>query len=432
VSTALPAIGDLIAGRYKVLDRIGIGGMGAVFRTEQVGLGRDVAVKIILPEKASSERARKRFLREARVTASVKHAGVVQILEYGDEGGLLYIAMELLTGPTLRDLVDFDKPPLKQPRAISIALEIAEILDATARLPLVHRDLKPENILFDTNVSGVERIVLVDFGLAFATEGDATTGRLTQEGVLSGTPDYMSPEQCRADVVGPPCDVYALGCILYEMLTSQGPFRGEPAVLLSRHLFAPAKSIRAAYPDIEVHGSLDDLLMEMLDKNPATRPTASSVVDRLRRLDARAPERMSGRSESAESHGRTSRMVSSPSVHPAPVSPLMTLGRLLWVGPLDDAQHLALSVAGVQVQIVEEGSPDLQNSLDAVFLMSPTVDLVAALCANHPVIVAVSSSDIGELSQMLRAGASEAVPSGSDVIDIVRKVTRVLRRRRRK
>lgn len=432
MSAKLPAIGDLIAGRYKVLERIGVGGMGAVFRTEQVGLGREVAVKIILPEKASSERARKRFLREARVTASVKHAGVVQILEYGDEGGLLFIAMELLSGPTLRDLVDFDKPPLGQSKAIAFALEVAEILDATARLPLVHRDLKPENILFDTNVSGEERIVLVDFGLAFATEGDATTGRLTQEGVLSGTPDYMSPEQCRADAVGPPCDVYALGCILYEMLTSQPPFRGEPAVLLSRHLFAPPKSIRAAHPDIEVHGSLDELLMEMLDKDPDTRPTAATVVDRLQRLDARAPERMSGRAEGTDRHGRAARMVSSPSVHPPPSSPLTRLGRLLWVGPLEEADHLSLSVAGVQVRVVEEGSPDLLNSVDPVFLSAPTTDLVESLSETRAVIVAVSSADIGELSQMLRAGASEAVPSGSDSSDLVRKVTRVLRRRRRK
>ena len=429
--TALPAIGDLIAGRYKVLERVGLGGMGAVFRAEQVGLGREVAVKIILPEKASSERSRKRFLREARVTAAVKHAGVVQILEYGDEDGLLYIAMELLSGPTLRDLVDFDRPPLDQARAIQLALEVAEILDATAHVPLVHRDLKPENILFDKNVSGEERVVLVDFGLAFATEGDATTGRLTREGVLSGTPDYMSPEQCRADVVGPPCDVYALGCVLYEMITSQPPFRGEPAVLLSRHLFAPPKSIRTAFPEIEVHGSLDELIMEMLDKNPATRPSAASVVDRLRRLDAQAPERMSGRGEGMDRHGRAARMVSSPSVHPAPWSPSTTLGRLLWVGPLEETHHLALSVAGVQVRVVEEGSPELLNSVDPVFLNAPTVELVTTLSATRGVIVAVSS-DIAELSTMLRAGASEAVPSGSEPADIVRKVTRLLRRPRRK
>lgn len=428
--TGLPAIGDLIAGRYKVIERIGLGGMGAVFRTEQVGLGREVAVKVILPEKSSSERARKRFLREARVTASVKHSGVVQILEYGDEDGLLYIAMELLNGPTLRDLVDFDKPPLEQSRAISIALEIAAILDATARIPLVHRDLKPENILFDTNLSGDERIVLVDFGLAFATDGDATTGRLTQEGVLSGTPDYMSPEQCRADEVGPACDVYALGCILHEMLTGRAPFRGEPAVLLSRHLFAPARSIRAAYPDIQVHGSLDDLLLDMLDKNPLTRPTAAAVVDRLGRLDARSPERMSGRAGDSERQGRAARMLSAASVvPPRPTSPLTHLGLVLCVGALGEAHQLALSVAGVQV-IVAASVPAELSRFDAVFLTAPTVDLVGSLSPTLPVIVALTSTDIDELSQMLRAGASEAIPQSAAPTDFVRKVTRVLRRRR--
>ena len=339
--------------------------------------------------------------------------------------------MELLNGPTLRDLVDLDKPPLEQSRAISIALEIAETLDATARIPLVHRDLKPENILFDTNLSGNERIVLVDFGLAFATDGDATTGRLTKEGVLSGTPDYMSPEQCRADEVGPPCDVYALGCILHEMLTSQAPFRGEPAVMLSRHLFAPPRSIRDAYPNIEVHGSLDDLLLEMLDKNPATRPTAAAVVDRLRRLDARAPERMSGRAGDSERQGRAARMLSVPSVVPAPVSPLTNLGLILCVGALEEAHHLALSVAGVHVKVVDVLPAELPASFDALLLTEPTVDLVTSLSPKLPVIVRLTSTDIDELSQMLRAGASEAIPQKSSPTDLVRKVSRVLRRRRR-
>lgn len=426
----LPSLGDVIAGRYRLIAPIGEGGMGAVYRAEQLGLGREVAVKVILPQRAGSERARRRFIREAKLTAAVKHAGVVQIYDYGDAEGVLYIAMEILSGPALRDLIDYDLPPLPQRRAIEIAIRIAEVLDATSSVPLVHRDLKPENILFDTDVQGTVRLVLVDFGLAFATEADDDTGRMTKEGVLSGTPDYMSPEQCRGEGVGPKCDVYALGCILHEMLTASPPFRGEPAVQLSRHLFVPPKSIRVAYPDIVVHGSLDDLVLDMLTKDPADRPDAASVVARLRRIDASAPERMSARSTDEERTGRAARMISAGSVRPppprSPVAGAQALGSLWWRGAADGHAVEALIVGGVHVTAGDERPAEF----DAVFAPRATTQEVADLAATHAVIT-TAPKEIEQMSAMLKAGAAEALPIDYDVSDLVRRVQRVLRRNRR-
>ncbi len=432
ISDSLPALGSTIAGRYRLTECIGMGGMGAVYKAEQLGLGRDVALKLILPEKAAVERARKRFLREAKVTSAMKHGGVVQIYDYGDVDGALFIAMELLSGPTLRSQVDFDLPPLSQSRAVEIAAGIAEVLDATARVSLVHRDLKPENVLFDTDVQGHTRVVLVDFGLAFATEGDDTTGRLTKEGVLSGTPDYMSPEQCRGDNVTPACDVYALGCMLYEMLTSSPPFQGEPAVQLSRHLFVPPKSMRKAYPDLNIQGSLDDLVLDMLTKDPTTRPTAAMVLERLERLDARRPERMGPHANDEGRVGRAARMISAGSVHPEPASPLQPvplLGTLLWMGPIHEEAVEALAVAGVVV--LEEDQVTENSSVDAVFAPGASAETIGHLAQNHPVVGTAQDHDIQEVTALLRAGASEALPAGYTVSDLVRRIQRVIRRGRR-
>lgn len=428
MSNQLPSLGDVIAGRYKLVKPLGEGGMGAVYMAEQIGLGREVAVKVILPERASNDRAKKRFLREAKVTASVKHSGVVQIYDYGEADGVIYIAMEVLSGPTLRHLVDYDMPPLPQERALEITLPIAETLEATAKIPLVHRDLKPENVLFDKDLAGNIRVVLVDFGLAFETEGDDTTGRLTREGVLSGTPDYMSPEQCRADTVTPSSDVYALGCMLYEMLTSEPPFRGEPAVQLSRHLFVPPKRIRHAFPDISVHGSLDDLVMDMLQKDPASRPTASEVAERIRRMNTAQPERMSANAHGEDRLGRAARMISAASIVPPPAKAETRSGVLWWreasapVATLD-----ALAVGGVVVIDTLQRPP----RFDVVFAPGATPEEVSELAKDAPVIGTAKSKDMDELTALLRAGAKEALMPDFEPGDLVRRVQRVLRKLKR-
>ena len=163
--------GDMVAGRYLILDLLGEGGMGAVFKAEQMPLKREVAVKVIRPDRAHRQQARDRFLREARVTAALRHPGVVEIYDYGEHKELLYLAMEMLEGDALRRWVDYDLPLMPLERVLKIAIAVADVLVAAAQVPLVHRDLKPENIMIHRPEQPDERVVVVDFGLAFLQAG---------------------------------------------------------------------------------------------------------------------------------------------------------------------------------------------------------------------------------------------------------------------
>jgi serine/threonine protein kinase len=242
-------------------------------------------------------------------------------------------------------------------RALRYARQIADVLTAAAAIGLVHRDLKPENVMIETAADGSERVVVVDFGLAFmAEQGDM--GRLTREGVVTGTPDYMSPEQARGIEVTPATDVYSLGCMLYEMLTSNPPFQGDTAILISRHLFVAPTPIREAYPEVDVPGAVDDLIQRMMDKTPEARPSAQSVRDVLLAVDPAAPSRH-GATQGGRLLGRAARMVSQ-----APIStnaptmmsesdnvlipgPGATGGLdVAYIGPNDEALLLGLAPTG--------------------------------------------------------------------------------------
>ncbi|MGB9338064.1 MAG: serine/threonine-protein kinase, partial [Polyangiales bacterium] len=211
------APGTVIADRFVVEHQVGAGGMGKVYAAKQLGLERSVAIKVISPEDAAKPMARRRFEREARVASALRHPNAVEIYDFGTHGDTMYLAMELLDGTSLRSLVDIDLPPLSPRRACQIAADVADVLASAASIGLIHRDLKPENIILDRTRDG-ERTVVVDFGLAYILESEES-GRLTRAGEGLGTPDYLSPEQARGLSLSPACDIYSLGCVLYEMLT---------------------------------------------------------------------------------------------------------------------------------------------------------------------------------------------------------------------
>ena len=249
--------GTVIANRFVIDRQIGSGGMGTVYAAKQRGLERSVAIKVIAPEDAAKPMARRRFEREARVAAALRHPNAVEIYDFGTHEDTMYLAMELLDGLSLRSLVDIDLPPLSPRRACQIASDVASVLASAASIGLIHRDLKPENIILDRAQDG-ERTVVVDFGLAYILESEES-GRLTRVGEGLGTPDYLSPEQARGVNLSPACDVYSLGCMLYEMLTSKPPFDGKHAVVLSQHLFVAPVSIRERAPEVQIPSALDEL-----------------------------------------------------------------------------------------------------------------------------------------------------------------------------
>jgi serine/threonine-protein kinase len=277
------AAGPIIPG-YEILGVLGQGGMGLVFQAEDLSLKRRVALKVMRPETGEKVGARERFLREARAAAAVRHEHVVTIHHVGETDGVPFLVMEYVPGPTLAALLEQDQR-LEPRRAAELVEQVADGLAAAHAAGLVHRDVKPSNILLDP-VTG--RAKLTDFGLA---RGGAAAAGLTQEGVLAGTPAYMSPEQARGQAgLDGRTDLYSLGATLYEALTGELPFRGTPAMLLQQIVQEeprPPRRLNDAIPR-----DLETVCLKAMAKEPGRRyATAAELADDLRRFLASEPVR---------------------------------------------------------------------------------------------------------------------------------------------
>jgi len=267
---------------------IGGGSFGTVYRGHQLGLDRPVAIKVPTYEIAADPIQARRFAREARATARIVHPGVVAIYAVGElDDGRPYLAMQLIDGEPLdRVLRDGPVPPL---RALRIARDIASALSDTHAAGVVHRDLKPTNIMWRRDRNGDDRITLVDFGIAVCRPGQADATRLTTNGLI-GTPHYMSPEQAHGEHVDGRSDLYALGCLLFELMTGATPFDGSGFEVLLEHLNRPAPHASERNPEIpEV---VDRLIMHLMAKKPDDRPSSADAVvatidDAIDALDGR-------------------------------------------------------------------------------------------------------------------------------------------------
>jgi serine/threonine protein kinase len=209
-------------GGYHIIELVGSGGMGLVYRAEQRILGRTVALKVIRPEIAESGDYRSRFLREAQFAAAVDHPHVVSVFDAGEQDGRLYLTMQWVDGLDLGTLIDREQR-LAPERVVRIGVQLAEALQAVNDAGLVHRDVKPSNVLV-RDIGGRDHAYLTDFGIAKAP---AAQDSLTRTGWVIGTPGYLSPEQIRGDKPSSRSDLYALGCIVFEALTGERPFRGD-------------------------------------------------------------------------------------------------------------------------------------------------------------------------------------------------------------
>ncbi|HEX8912917.1 MAG TPA: serine/threonine-protein kinase, partial [Humisphaera sp.] len=273
-----------IAG-YEVSGVLGRGGMGVVYRARHLRLGRDVALKMLLPGAYAGTTERARFLREAKAVAALRHPHVVQVYDVGECDGRPYFTMELAEGGTLAArLSGAPQPPAAAAAAVAA---VADAVESAHAAGIVHRDLKPANVL----LAGDGTPKVSDFGLAHLS-GDGDGGpALTQSGARLGTPSYMAPEQAagRLSAVGPATDVYALGAILYEMLTGRPPFRGESAAETERQVLAddpvPPSRLRPRLPrDVET------VCLKCLAKDPGRRyPSSAALADDLRRFGRGEP-----------------------------------------------------------------------------------------------------------------------------------------------
>ena len=265
-------------GKYTLLAQIGEGGMGAVYRSVHPQLHRPVAIKVILGN-ATAE-TRNRFLREAHMATQLSHPHIVRVYDVDEDNGILYIVMELVEGQSLSALLRQGRMPLEQ--VLRIGTELALALDYAHSHDVIHRDLKPGNVLLRPNGS----TVLVDFGLA-RLAGSGSGEQLTQSGMVIGTLAYMAPEQIQAQALDGRTDIYALGVLLFQMITGRLPFEGDTAQMLFSHVYnqPPAPSTTGAL----LPPALDSLIVAMLAKHPASRPQrAAEVADVLKAISANA------------------------------------------------------------------------------------------------------------------------------------------------
>jgi serine/threonine protein kinase len=222
--TAVATLVDRV-GSYRLLTKLGEGGTGTVYRGEHVALGKPVAIKVLHPQVARDPRLATTLLREGRLASRAHHPGIVDVTDFGTtQDGRTYLVMELVTWPTLRELLQ--NGPLDGSRAVSVARQMLAALDVAHAHGVVHRDLKPANVF----VGPDDAVKIGDFGTARALRPGEAGVRDTRENTVSGSPHYMSPEHCRGQPTDGRTDIYAVGCILYEMLTGRVPFEGETAV----------------------------------------------------------------------------------------------------------------------------------------------------------------------------------------------------------
>jgi serine/threonine protein kinase len=282
-------------GPYRVLEVLGAGGMGVVYRAEDPHLQRPVALKALLPALVPSPTARQRFLREARAAAAIKHNHIVTIYQVGEDRGVPFLAMEFLEGEPL-DKRLMREGSLAVAEVLRIGREIAEGLAAAHDRGLIHRDIKPANVWLEGAGAWVK---ILDFGLARAARDDQ---HLTQQGAVVGTPAYMAPEQAGGQAVDRRSDLFSLGCVLYRLSTGELPFKGSDtmATLMALATVTPPSPQKI---NPRVPQRLADLVMALLAKNPEERPaSAQAVVDTLRAIEqaqgqaplvpAPAPKRM--------------------------------------------------------------------------------------------------------------------------------------------
>lgn len=311
----LSSLNHRCLGRYYIKELLGRGGMAAVYRAVDTVLQRDVALKILHPHYSDDATVVERFKREATIAASLTHPNIVPVYDVGEQQGMAFIAMQLLTGRTLQERLQ-EAGVLSLAELLDVLKPIAAALDYAHSRGIIHRDVKPSNIFLSDAAEG-PRALLTDFGIAklMAAPG------LTATGALLGTPDYMAPEQIAGDPVGPPSDIYALGILTYRALTGCKAFEGDPQDVLLGHLYGqltPPSQVNPALPT-----SLDAVIARATARDPAGRyPCAGAFVQDLDRVARSAGAITASAPPSATGPETTEKAVIPPS---SPVPPQTAL-----------------------------------------------------------------------------------------------------------
>jgi serine/threonine-protein kinase len=451
-------VGRVLSGKYKLLTPLGSGGMGEVYKAEHVALGTPLAVKTMHPHIAAQPDLARRFGREANAASRLRHPNVVEVRDYGEDEGLFYIVMELLEGRTVGELIARSAAPPPLAEVQSILVPVLDALDRAHASGIVHRDLKPENIFLAEALEGHARperegggrvVKVVDFGLAHVEDPRDKGPTLTHTDAVGGTPEYMSPEQCRSLSVGPSADLYSMGCVLTALLQLRPPFSDvSPVDVISKHMFLPPPALARPAGAEPVPP-----LLERLAKSPAKRPRDAAEV-KARLLEAMSPEAslarlptrkgeepLGARAErlpdwsAPSARGRRALVGASSSGDGVKIGLLRArseeggVGSACVTGLAAQSLHVAevtslgvLKALNVAAVIIDAGADIDQACASLRALQGELTGCPALVCAKKPGIEAINA--------MIAAGAADVVTYPVSPDTLGRKLTRVLRRGR--
>lgn len=266
-------VGSVVNEKYKIVSRIGAGGMGTVYRGEDLYIGRPIAIKFLKADLLESSEYLERFKREAMIASRLNHPNAITMFDYGVFNSSPYLVMQFVEGKTLKEIL-LEGGALPLDRVLNILKQVGAALFEAHSMGVVHRDLKPDNIMLSHMGNSRETAKILDFGIAkpLSIFGDSGGTELTRAGAFMGTPLYMSPEQAMDRPCDARSDIYALGIILYEMLTGEVPFKSSsPVELLVRHINDVPRSIKDFKPDLNVPQAISDVVAKALEKDPSNR-----------------------------------------------------------------------------------------------------------------------------------------------------------------
>jgi len=391
-----PMIGRMVAGRFAVLARLGTGSMGAVYRARQEAVGRDVALKIVRPDRTYDREAKRRFEREARATSALVSPHTVTVFDFGEaESGSWFLAMELLEGETLGQRLK-RVGRLEWRQAVRFAREALESLAEAHAKGIVHRDLKPDNLFIvsmptESGSRGREVCKVLDFGIAKLVRGDEVkVDQLeTQEGTVFGTPRYMSPEQAQGETLDARSDLYSLGVMLYHALIGRAPFVDDDAVVvMARHIQDRPPRFFEIAPNVDVPPAIEQVARKALSKSPDKRPqTAQEFAELL--------DRAVGESETATSGVRAA-------AWSRRVARLRVASRTRWVALAGAALVVAIAWGAWLA-----GRPSVER-LQTGPLAQVKGLVPLAQVARQPIAVALRSEPVPAPSASQLAGASDS------------------------